>query len=201
MINKEVLLERKRKAMENFHPTEEVVSKIVEFNDGLFGRFKLLYEDVMEIRNTVEELREKGKPSFSGYEIFPEFFFCYDYEEEGIPTVNGDVLMDLSDATPSWAFPTIQVSDLNSRPYESFDEWALCAMSLGDERLNWNIEDLDLPGLEKHHLYYFMHSLFVDSGTFCVADIPYLKPEDLQWQVVVQFEKFFHGSQRTCHND
>lgn len=191
MISEEVLLERERKAMENFHPSEEDVSKIVEFNDGLFERFKLLYEDVMEIRDAVEDMRKKGKPSFSGYEIFPEFFFCYDYGEEGIPTASGDVLMDLSDYTSSWAFPNLQVSDLNPRPYESFDEWAFCAMSLCDEKLNWNIESLNLPGLEKHHLYYFMHSLFVDSGTFCVADIPYLKPEDLQWQVVVQFEKFF----------
>ena len=184
------LWERKRKVMKVFRPTEEVVSKIVEFNDGMFNRFKQLYEDVMEIRDAVEDMRKKGKPSFSGYEIFPEFFFCYDYGEEGIPTANGDILIDLSDYTPFWAFPNLQVSDLNPSPYESFDEWALCAMSLYDEKHNWNIEDLDLPGLEKHHLYYFMHSLFVDSETFCVADIPYLKPEDLQWQVVVRFEKF-----------
>ena len=56
--------------------------------------------------------------------------------------------------------------------------------------LSWNIENLDLPGLENHHIYMFMHHIFQDANTFCPADIPFLKPEDLQWQITVQYEFF-----------
>lgn len=61
-------------------------------------------------------------------------------------------------------------------------------LSIGKK--NWNIESLALTDLDTHYIYYFMRSLFVDSHVFCVADIPHLKPEDLTWQITVQYEQF-----------
>jgi hypothetical protein len=36
----------------------------------------------------------------------------------------------------------------------------------------------------------FMHHIFQDAKTFCPADIPFLRPEDLKWQITVQYEFF-----------
>ena len=124
-----------------------------------------------------------GRLTVSGYTITPDYFFAYDHER-GIPTASAQMLMELSDET-TILMPSLTLSQDNiSLP--DFDTDFLGE----DQKLNWNIENLDLPGLENHHIYMFMHHIFQDAGAFCIADIPYLKPEDLQWQIIVEYEFF-----------
>ena len=165
-----------------FEATPENIQKIIDLNDGLYKRFRMVYDDLVAMKEKVDRDIRNGEIQCSGYAIFPEYFFAYDYEDTGIPTADGDLLMDLSDGT-KWCFPAVTLEPDSAVP--DFDRDFI---RLTD--LNWNIEALDLPGLENHRIYYFMHAIFIDSGTFCVADIPYLKPEDLQWQITVQYEHF-----------
>ena len=127
---------------------------------------------------------ESGRLKISGYEIFPEYFFAYD-KKEGIPTADHIMLMELSDET-QYMMPDMTLDfDRRGDRDPEFD-----GDIINDMELNWNIEDLDLPGLENHQIHYFMHKIFQDAHTFCIADIPYLKPEDLQWQITAQYEFF-----------
>ena len=142
----------------------------------------MVYDDLLNMKQLVDEDIRTGRLKVSGYSIFPEYFFGYDYEE-GITTANHETLMQMSDET-EYSFPSCTLSGGEAIP--DFD-WDFIS---DDPALNWNIEWLNLPGLENHYIHFFMHSLFVDSHTFCPADIPYLKPEDLQWQITVQYEFF-----------
>ena len=165
-----------------FEATPENIQKIIDLNDGLYKRFRMVYDDLVAMKEKVDRDIRNGEIQCSGYAIFPEYFFAYDYEDTGIPTADGDLLMDLSDKA-RFFFPYVNLEMDSAIPDFDGD-----FITLTD--LNWNIEALDLPGLENHRIYYFMHAIFIDSGTFCVADIPYLKPEDLQWQITVQYEHF-----------
>ena len=180
---KEEFEKRIEQIMKDFVPTPEVVKKIIELNDGLYERFKMAYEDMLMMKAMIDEDILSGRLKISGYTIAPEFFFAYDYED-GIPTVSEQMLMELSDAT-MYMMPSFTLYQ-GSHYVPDFDK----AFLNEDSELNWNIEDLDLPGLEDHHIYMFMHRIFQDAGTFCVADIPYLKPADLEWQITVQYEFF-----------
>ncbi len=165
-----------------FEATAENIQKIIELNDGLYKRFRMVYDDLIAMKEKVDRDMRNGEIQCSGYAIFPEYFFACDYENTGIPTADGELLMDLSDQTRCF-FPYVNLDSDSDIP--DFDRDFIKI-----PELNWNIEALDLPGLENHHIHYFMHTMFVDSHTFCVADIPYLKPEDLQWQITVQYEHF-----------
>lgn len=179
---KDKLCERVFSLMERFVPSSEDIEKIIAMNDGLYNRFRMAYDDMLHMKHLVDEDIQAGRLNVSGYTIFPEYFFGYDYED-GIPTANHETLMQMSDET-ELSFPSCTLTEDDFIP--DFDE-----DFINDEpALSWNIEWLDLPGLEKHYIHYFMHSLYVDSHTFCPADIPFLKPEDLQWQITVQYEFF-----------
>lgn len=179
--------ERNRKrideVMKHFVPTPDVIESIIALNDGLCKRFRMAYDDLMMTKRFVDDEIRNGRLPVSGYEVFPEYFFGCD-REEGIPTAaDGSLFMDLGSETCSMLMPSLELNaTIVDVDFDSF---------LGRlEDLNWNIESLDLPGLEKHHIHYFMHWMFNDAGTFCPADIPYLRPEDLAWQITVQFEFF-----------
>ena len=184
----EIFEKRIEQVMKEFAPTPEVIQKIIELNDGLYNRFRMVYEDMLGVKTMMDEDILSGRLTVSGYTITPEYFFAYDYDT-GIPTVSEQMLMDLSDATmymmpsptlyPDSAIPDFDKQFLGESPY-----------------LNWNIEDLDLTGLENHHIYMFMHKIFQDARTFCVADIPFLKPEDLEWQITVRYEFFNRRTER-----
>ena len=168
-------------AMKGFEPTPEIIEKIIIMNDGLYDRFRMAYDDMIKMKQMVDEDIRSGRLSVSGYCIFPEYFFGYE-RKDGIPTADYDMLIDLSDDTAF--FPTCYLTEQNSIP--DYDKDFID----DDPELSWNIEWLNLPGLENHFIHYFMHTMFQDSGTFCPADIPFLKPEDLQWQITVQYEFF-----------
>lgn len=178
------LRERIEKVMKDFHPTKENIQRIIALNDGLYRRFKMCFDDLLYMRKIVEEDMNSGRLKISNYQIFPEYFFAYDYEN-GIKTADSDTLMELSDKT-SYLMPTLCLTKDSRTP--DFDTDFLCEE---DPKLSFNIEDLNLPGLENTFIHMFMHHIFQDATTFCVADIPYLKPEDLQWQIVVEYEHFF----------
>ena len=175
--------ERIDRVMKDFMVSPEVVEKIISLNDGLYDRFRMAYEDMLKMKKIIDEDILSGRLKFSGYTITPDYFFAYDHEN-GIPTASEQMLMELSDET-TIMMPSLTLSqDSNCVP--DFD-----TVFLGeDPNLSWNIENPNLPGLENHHIYMFMHYIFQDAGTFCAADIPYLKPEDLQWQINVQYEFF-----------
>ena len=176
--------ERIERVMKDFKPTPEVIESIIAMNDGLYERFRMVFDDLIEIERMVRADMESGRLKISGYTIFPEYFFGYD-REEGIPTADHFMLMELSDGT-RFMMPDITLDfDCRGDRDPEFD-----GGFIDDGELNWNIEDLDLPGLENHQIHYFMHKIFQDAHTFCVADIPHLKPEDLQWQITVQYEFF-----------
>lgn len=165
-----------------FNPTPENIQKIIEMNDGLYKRFRMVYDDLVAMKAKVDSDIKEGCIRCSGYTIFPEYFFCYDYEDDGIPTADGTTLMDLSDET-RFFFPSCQLTGDSEIP--DFEE-----DFIQHTELNWNIEDFNLPELANHQIYYFMHNIFIDANTFCIADIPYLKPDDLLWQITVQYEQF-----------
>lgn len=176
------LRERVLMRRERFKPNSEDIKKIIAMNDGLYTRFRMVYDDLLHMKQLVDENIRSGRLKVSGYKIFPEYFFGYDYEN-GIPTADHKTLIMMSDET-ELSFPSCSLTEDDFIPDYDKD------FINDDPALSWNIEWLDLPGLEKHYIHYFMHSLFVDSDTFCPADIPFLKPEDLQWQITVQFEFF-----------
>jgi hypothetical protein len=171
-----------RRIERRLEPTEENIQKIIELNDGLHERFRMVFEDLMAMKAKVDVDIKKGEVRCSGYTMYPEYFFAYSYDDAGIPTADGDTLMDLCDRT-RYFFPHFQLTADSPIPDFETD-------FMQHNELNWNIEALDLLGLESHYIYYFMHAIFVDSGAFCVGDIPYLKPEDLQWQITVEYEQF-----------
>ena len=176
--------ERIERVMKNFKPTPEVIESIMDMNDGLYNRFQLVFEDLLKMKRLVDEDIDSGRLKVVSYEMYPEYFFAYD-RKEGIPTANHDMLMLLSDKT-QYLMPSLT---LYEGRYEG--EWDFEASFLNNDLdLNWNIESFDLPGLEDKKIHYFMHTMFQDANTFCPADIPYLKPEDLQWQITIQFEFF-----------
>lgn len=179
---KATLCERVFKLRETSEPKSEDIERIISMNDGLYNRFRMVYDDLLCMKQLIEDDIRSGRLNVSGYKIFPEYFFGYDYED-GIPTADHETLMLMSDET-ELSFPCCTLTEDDLIP--DFDEDFIN----DDPALSWNIEWLDLPGLENHFIHYFMHSLFVDSHTFCPADIPYLKPEDLQWQITVQYEFF-----------
>ena len=90
-------------------------------------------------------------------------------------------IIEMNDKAPFF-FPYLRLREDSEIPTVSD------FLSIG--KRNWNVEGLALTGLAFHYIYFFMHSLFVDSHVFCVTDIPHLKPEDLTWQVTVQYEQF-----------
>ena len=176
--------ERIERVMKDFVPTPEVIENIIAMNDGLYERFRMAFEDLLKMKSLVDIEIRYGRLGVSGYTMFPEFFFGYE-RTEGIPTADYVMLQELSDET-RFMMPDITLDfDCRGDRDPEFD-----GGFLDDMELNWNIEDLDLPGLENHQIHYFMHKIFQDAHTFCVADIPYLKPEDLQWQITVQYEFF-----------
>ena len=181
-IIREKILNRIETVMEGFTPTPEIIAKIISINDGLYSRFRMAYEDLIMMKRAVDSDIQSGRLSVSGYTIFPEYFFCYDYDN-GIPTADNETLMEMSDET-DWSFPSCTLNKGDEIP--DFDSDFL----KDDPKLSWNIEQLNLPGLEKHYIHYFMHNFFQDADTFCLADIPYIKPDDLQWQITVQYEFF-----------
>ena len=183
--NEDMRWERIKRVMKDFVPTPDVIESIIALNDGLYNRFRMVYEDLIEVEKMVHSDMESGRLKISGYEIFPEYFFAYD-KEEGIPTADHEMLMDLSDET-GYLMPSLTLyHDRWSVCRPKFEESSFC----DDLGVSWNIENLNLPGLEDHQIHFFMHRLFCDANTFCPADIPFLKPKDLQWQITVQYEFF-----------
>lgn len=179
--NREKRIERIKNVMKDFNPTEDVIQKIISLNDGLYERFKMCFEDLLETKKLIDEDIKTGRIKVSGYTIYPEYFFGYD--KGGIPTADEETLCLLSDNT-GYMFPSL---DFDKESGEvDFEKDFL----FEDPNLSWNIENLNLPGLENHHIYMFMHHIFQDADTFCPADIPYLEPQDLQWQIVVEYEHF-----------
>ena len=177
--------ERIKRVMKDFKPTPEVIESIIAMNDGLYERFRMAFEDLLKMKKTIDEDIERGRLSVSGYEMFPEFLFAYN-RVAGIPTADAVILKNLSDETPDFMMPSLTLDQSRLEGELDFES-AFLDNDLFD---NWNIEWFDLPGLENHQIHYFMHTMFQDAHTFCPADIPYLKPEDLQWQITVQFEYF-----------
>lgn len=172
------------KAMKGFVPTSDMIESILAMNDGLYNRFRMVFEDLLKMKKLVDEDINSGRLKVASYEMYPEYFFAYG-RMEGIPTADHQMLMLLSDDT-QYLMPSLT---LDERRYEV--EWDFEASFLNNDLdLNWNIESFDLPGLEDKKIHYFMHTMFQDAHTFCPADIPYLKPEDLEWQITVQFEFF-----------
>lgn len=182
-MNEEQRIER---VMKGFVPTQDVINSIISLNDGLYDRFKMAFCDLMEMRQIVESEVSCGNLKISGYSIFPEYFFAYG-RNNGIPTADYETLMALSDETDDYMFPFLSIDERQSGRSYDFE---LDFLRECDPKLSWNIENLNLPGMENHHIYMFMHHLFQDAMTFCPADIPYLNPEDLQWQITVQYEFF-----------
>ena len=177
---------RKRidRVMKSFVPTSDVIKSIMAMNDGLYARFRLVFEDLLRMKKLIDEDIDSGRLKVSGYEMYPEYFFAYD-RMEGIPTADHQLLMSLSDEM-QYLMPSLT---LDEGRYEG--EWDFETSFLNNDLdLNWNIESFNLPGLENQKIHYFMHTMFQDAHTFCPADIPYLSPEDLQWQITVQFEFF-----------
>lgn len=177
--------ERIDRVMENFKSTPDVIGSIIALNDGLYERFRMAFEDLLKMKKLVDEDIDSGRLKVSGYEMYPEFFFGYD-KMDGIPTADHYMLMDLSDET-QFMMPSMTLDEQRFDGEYSFDVGFLHEY---EPDLSWNIENLDLPGLENHHIYMFMHHIFQDANTFCPADIPFLKPDDLQWQITVQYEFF-----------
>lgn len=183
-VNEQKRRDRIETAMKNFKPTPKVIKGIIAMNDGLYERFRMAFEDLLMMKKLVDEDIDSGRLKVASYEMYPEYFFAYD-RMEGIPTADHQMLMSLSDDT-QYLMPSLT---LDERRYEG--EWDFEASFLNNDLdLNWNIESFDLPGLEAKTIHYFMHTMFQDAHTFCPADIPYLKPEDLEWQITVQFEFF-----------
>lgn len=179
--NREKRIERIEKVMKDFKPTEDVIQKIIALNDGLYERFKMCFEDLLETKRLVDEDIKSGRIKVSGYTIYPKYFFGYD--KGGISTADEETLELLSDYTEPM-YPSL---DLDNKSEDvDFEKDFL----VDDLSLSWNIENLNLPRLENHHIYMFMHHIFQDADTFCPADIPYLEPKDLQWQIVVEYEYF-----------
>ena len=182
--SEEKRLERIERAMKDFKPTPEVIESIIAMNDGLYERFRMVFDDLIAVERMVRTDMEDGRLKISGYEIFPEYFFAYD-KKDGIPTADHSMLMELSDGT-QYMMPDMTLDfDRRGDRAPEFDGGII-----DDGELNWNIEDLNLPGLENHHIHYFMHKIFQDAHTYCPADIPFLKPDDLKWQITVQYEFF-----------
>ena len=182
--SEEKRLDRIKRVMKNFKPTPEVIESIISMNDGLYERFRMAFEDLLKMKSLVDIEIRYGRLGVSGYTMFPEYFFGYE-RTDGIPTADYVMLQELSDET-NYLMPSLTLDESKLEGELDF-ETAFLDNDLFD---NWNIEWFDLPGLENHKIHYFMHQMFQDAETFCPADIPYLKPEDLQWQITVQYEFF-----------
>ena len=182
MKDREERIKRIERVMMGFKPTPDITRSIIDMNDGLYNRFRLVFDDLMNMKKLIDEDIESGRLKVSGYTMFPEYFFAYD-RMDGIPTADHEMLMFLSDETQ---YPSLTLDE--KRLEQSLDyETSFLENDLFE---NWNIEWFELPGLENRKIHYFMHRIFQDADTFCPADIPYLRPEDLQWQIVVQYEFF-----------
>ncbi len=177
-------LERIERVMRDFRPTPAVIESIIAMNDGLYERFRMAFEDLLRLKRLVDVEISYGRLPVSGYEMFPEYFFAYD-RSGGIPTADYVMLQELSDETQN-LMPSLTFHESSLERDLDFET----AFLDNDLFLNWNIESFGLPGLENHQIHYFMHQMFQDANTFCPADIPYLKPEDLKWQITVQYEFF-----------
>ena len=95
--NREKRIERIEKVMKDYKPTEDVIQKIIALNDGLYERFKMCFEDLLETKRLVDEDIKSGRIKVSGYTIYPEYFFGYG--KGGIPTADEETLELLSDYT------------------------------------------------------------------------------------------------------
>ena len=177
--------ERIERVMKDFKPTPKVIESIIAMNDGLYERFKMAFEDLLKMKSLVDIEIRYGRLGVSGYKMYPEYFFGYE-RTDGIPTADYVMLQELSDETPDFMMPSLTLDERKLEGELDFES-AFLDDDLFD---NWNIEWFDLPGLEDHKIHYFMHTIFQDARTFCPADIPYLKPEDLKWQITVQYEFF-----------
>lgn len=97
-----------RRIEKRLEPTEGNIQKIIGLNDGLYGRFCMVYEDLIAMKRKVDKDIKNGEITCSGYAIYPVYFFAYNYEDAGIPTADGDALIDLSDAT-RYCFPSVRL--------------------------------------------------------------------------------------------
>ena len=176
--------ERIERVMKDFVPTPEVIESIIAMNDGLYERFRMAFEDLLKMKTLVDIEIKFGRLGVSGYEMYPEYFFAYE-RADGIPTADYVMLQELSDET-RYLMPSLTLDESKLERELDFET----AFLDNDLFENWNMEWFDLPGLENHQIHYFMHQMFQDANTFCPADIPYLKPEDLKWQITIQYEFF-----------
>ncbi len=167
-----------------FEPTDEDFQKIIRMNDGLRERFAMAWDQMVKMKHQIDSDRKTGKLDISGYELEVQFRLCYNYDEAGIPTANGAMLKKYSDAT--YMFPMMELRDEISE----LRDFERDILSNDDPKLSFSIEWLDYPELKNHFIYMYMHHIFQDSDTFCPMDIRYIRPEDLEWQITVNFEHF-----------
>ena len=111
---KEKLKQRVSDVMHGFESSIEIISKIIAMNDGLYERFRMAYDDLIFMKRKTDEDICNRRLNVSGYTMFPEYFFGYDYED-GIPTARGELLMEISDESEQ-LFPSCTLTEEDSEP-------------------------------------------------------------------------------------
>lgn len=182
MTREDWFYKRQLSLMEIFIPSKKNIKKIIEMNDGLHERFRNVYDDMLAMKKIVDDDIKRGVLKCTGYRIYPEYFFVYG-KKGGTPIAGEDLLVELSDATIK--YPYFELTH-RSDEIPSFEEDFL---NYDEDRL-YNIGWLDYPGQEGHYIYLYMFWLFLDVGIFCPLDITYLTANDLEWQIVVEYEHY-----------
>ena len=180
---REKLNQRVKDVMNGFESSIDNIKMIISMNNGLYARFRMAYDDLMKMKRRTDDDIRNGRLNVSNYMMFPEYFFGCNYEN-GIPTAKGNLLMEINDESKH-LFPSCTLTKEAPEPDFERD-------FLHDDlnTIRWNNKQPTLTGIEKPFIHEFMFELFIDSGTFCLADIPYLRPEDLRWQITVKYEFF-----------
>ncbi len=166
-----------------FKPTDEDFQRIIRMNDVLHERFTEAWNQMLEMKRQLDSDMQEGRLDISGYFMRAEFYFCYNYSQLGVPTADGESLMRFSDAADIM-FPQMELTRDSKIP--DLEKDILCY----NPEKSWNVGWFDYPQLKGHYLYKYMHSLFEESLAFCPMDIRYIKPEDLEWQIDVDYEYY-----------
>ena len=159
------LLARKVLANAQFEHCKENIDKLLLLNKRLHELQDECAKITFDMYKDLMELKAKGKSYYDTFCI--ETHIVYESEEDWEGQVGG--LYDSYDRGNRFEVSISDASGKEPVDYKQLNEWR--------EKLNWNIEELELPEFKDVYICYAMHKFFAD-GSYSLEDAMRMKPED-----------------------
>ena len=159
------LLARQVVANTRFEHSRENIDKLLQLNTRLHELQDECAKVAFGMYKDMTALMAQGKAYYTTFCI--ETFIIYESEDDWDSDVSG--LYDSYDKADRFKVSLNDTPDKEPVNYKELNEW--------HEKLNWNIETLDLPEFKDEYICFAMHKFFAD-GKYSLEDAMRMKPED-----------------------